>query len=100
VDFQIVWTDPALTDFESIVRYLNERNPRAAESVRQSILDHVEQLSRFPFIGPLYERDLTGRAREIACGSYRVFYRVDDSNKRVEILTVWHGSRSEPTLPD
>ncbi|MCI0700052.1 MAG: type II toxin-antitoxin system RelE/ParE family toxin [Planctomycetia bacterium] len=100
MDFEVIWTEPALTDFESIVRYLNERNPRAAESVRQDVLNHVELLRRFPFIGPLYERDRTGRAREIVCGSYRIFYRVDETGKRVEILTVWHGSRSEPTLPE
>ena len=55
MDFQIVWTEPALMDFEAVVRYLNERNPSAAESVRQSILEHVELLARLPFIGPPYE---------------------------------------------
>ncbi len=100
MDFQIVWTDPALTDFESAVRYLNERNPTAAESLRLAVLDHIEQLARFPFIGPLYERDQTGRAREIGCGAYRIFYRVIEAEKRVEVLTLWHGSRSEPTLPE
>jgi plasmid stabilization system protein ParE len=99
VDFQVVWTDPALADFEAAVRYLAERSPSAAESVRQSILEHVELLARLPFIGPAYEQDRTGRAREIVCGPYRIFYRVDEPNERVEILTVWHGSRSEPTLP-
>ena len=72
----------------------------AAESLRLSVLDHVELLARFPFIGPPYERDRTGRAREIQCGVYRIFYRVNEAEKRVEILTVWHGSRSEPTLPE
>ena len=100
MDFTVVWTDPALADFEAAVRFLLERNPSAAESLRLSVLDHVELLARFPFIGPPYERDRTGRAREIQCGVYRIFYRVNEAEKRVEILTVWHGSRSEPTLPE
>lgn len=100
MDCQVVWTEPALADFESAVRYLAERNPTAADAVRRSILDHVEALARFPFIGPVYDRDPTGRAREIVCGSYRIFYRVDEDAETVEILTVWHGARSEPTLSE
>src|SRR5262245_57986518 len=100
MDFTIVWTDPALTDFESAVRFILARNPSAAEASRVAILDHVELLTRFPFLGPVYERDQTGRTREIVCGTYRIFYRVDENGRRVEILTVWHSSRSEPTLPE
>jgi len=99
MDFAIVWTEPALDDLEAIVRYIQLRNPTAAESVRVSILATVELLVRFPFIGPQYERDQTGRAREILSGKYRIFYRVNESGQQVEILTVWHGLRSEPTLP-
>ncbi|MBA4190774.1 MAG: plasmid stabilization protein [Planctomycetaceae bacterium] len=100
MDFAIVWTEPALADFECIIQYIQTRNPTAAESVRISILETVELLARFPLIGPRYERDRTGRVREILCGVYRIFYRVDESGQQVEILTVWHGFRSEPSLPD
>ena len=100
MDFEVIWTEPALADFESVVRYVAARNPSAAEGLLVAILEHVELLARFPLIGPVYERDRTGRAREIVCGSYRIFYRVDESAQRVEILTIWHGSRSEPTLPE
>jgi plasmid stabilization system protein ParE len=34
------------------------------------------------------------------CGIYRIFYRVNEGEKKVEILTVWHGSRAEPTLQE
>jgi toxin ParE1/3/4 len=99
MDYEIVWTENALVDLESVVCYLLNRNPPAAEIVRLSILDSIEILKRFPYIGPKYERDTTGRAREIVCGSYRIFYRVKEDTRCVEILTVWHASRSEPMLP-
>ena len=99
MDFEVIWSEPALADFESVVRYVATRNPSAAEGLRVAILEHVELLARFPFIGPVYDRDRTGRAREIVCGSYRIFYRVNEPARRVDILTIWHGSRSEPTLP-
>ena len=100
MDFTVVWTEPALVDFELVIRCVFERNPTAAEGLRLSILDHTESLAKLPFIGPVYERDRTGRAREIVCGVYRIFYRVNENEKKVEILTVWHGSRTEPTLPE
>lgn len=100
MDFAVIWTDPALVDFESAIRFLLERNPAAAESQRLAILDHVELLDRMPFMGSPYEPDRTGRVRETVCGKYRIFYRVNEIEKTVEILTVWHGSRAEPDLPE
>jgi plasmid stabilization system protein ParE len=99
MDWEVVWTEPAVTDLEEIVRFVGERNASAAESLRVELLNHVEVLGRFPLIGPLYEKDSTGRTREIVCRKYRIFYRVVDQARRVEILTVWHSARQEPDLP-
>jgi plasmid stabilization system protein ParE len=99
VDFEVVWTERALADLEAAVRYVAADDPQAAERLRLDLLGSVEILARFPFIGPAYERDRTGRAREILCRRYRVFYRVDEGAKRVEVMVVWHGSRQEPRLP-
>jgi toxin ParE1/3/4 len=100
VDWEVIWTEPALVAFEEAIRYLADRNLVAAEAMRLSILAHVENLARFPHIGPRYERDTTGRSREIVCGPYRIFYRLDESANKVQVLTIWHGARREPELPD
>ena len=100
MDYEVTWTDPALADFETVIRYLAERSPSgAAEAVRLDVLHAVEGLARLPYLGPVYDRDPGGRTREILCRVYRIFYRVDDATRRVEILTVWHGARQEPDLP-
>ncbi len=96
MDFTIEWTEPATADLEEIVRYSTKRNPSAAERLGAEILQHVEILARFPFIGPVYERDSSGRTRAILCRKYRTFYRVVKDPGRVEILTVWHGFRQDP----
>jgi plasmid stabilization system protein ParE len=96
MDYEIVWSEPAVVDLEAIVRYLARRSQSAAESVRVAILNHIEILARFPSIGPLYAPDQSGRTREILCHSYRIFYRVNETVHRVEILTIWHGAREEP----
>jgi toxin ParE1/3/4 len=97
---EIVWTEPALAALEAIIEYLAEKNPAAAERVGDSIVNHVEVLRTFPRIGPRYPKDPRGVIREVMCGRYRIFYRIDDGLARVEILTVWHGSRQEPDFPE
>ena len=99
MDFLIDWTEGALQDFEGVVRYVASQNGSAADQLRLDMLDTVETLARFPFIGPVYERDRSGRTREIACRGYRIFYRVDETDRRIQILVIQHGSRREPKLP-
>jgi plasmid stabilization system protein ParE len=84
---------------EAIVRYIAQDSTSAAEALRREMLEHAELLARLPHVGPLYEKDRSGRTREIVCRKYRIFYRTDDRSRRVEILTVWHGARREPNLP-
>lgn len=99
MDLAISWTEVALLDFETIILQAAERDIIAAEELRVDLLQTVGILARFPLIGPAYERDRTGRTREVLCGRYRVFYRVQGSPRRVEILTIWPGSMREPRLP-
>ena len=98
MDFQVVWTDSALADLREIVSYISRDNPAAAERIGSDIIDHVETLKTFPLIGPTYPRGSLDNRREIVCGKYRVFYRVTEARKLVEILTVWHGARGTPKI--
>jgi toxin ParE1/3/4 len=100
MDYEVVWSEPAAEQLEEIVRYIANDSVSAAEKIRIEILDHVELLARLPFSGPVYEADRKGRTREILCRKYRIFYRVDEAAHRVDILTVWHGARLDPILPD
>jgi len=99
VDYQVIWTESASDDLESIVTQLAQVNPAAAERIGNAILKHVEVLRAFPRIGPRYAKDPHRGIREILCGKYRIFYRVIEKSQSVEILTVWHGAREEPDLP-
>lgn len=98
MDWEVVWTEPAVASLEEAVRAIASQSPAAAEALRTELLDSVEVLARLPHIGPLYERDRTGRTREILCQRYRIFYRVLEDQQRVEVLTVWHSARREPRL--
>ena len=96
MDFEIIWTEPAEEDVRTILEYVEERSATGAITIQQAIMTSVRRLKQFPLSGTIY----AGRAREIVCLSYRIFYRVDEVNKRVEILSVWHGARTDPDLPD
>ncbi len=98
MDFQIIWTEPAVADLKNICSYIADKDSDAAQRVGEEILNHVEVLSKFPFIGPIYPRGSSGKTREIICGKYRIFYRVNEERKLIEILTIWHGARGTPII--
>jgi len=97
MDFKIVWTEPALDDLRDICSYIATKDLDSSERVGEDILSHIEILEKFPFIGPKYPQGLSDRVREILCRSYRIFYRVSEERKIVEILTIWHRSRGKPS---
>ncbi len=95
--YQLEWTESALDSLETNLAYVAFHGSEpAAERLRQGISEHTALLASFPFLGPLYRRGMKKEIREIAYKQYRIFYRVLEDEKRVQILTVWHGSRQEP----
>jgi toxin ParE1/3/4 len=98
VEFEIVWSNAALVEFKTINDYLRVRSISGAESVRLAIIDELDAVARQPFMGAVYQRDRSGRTREVACGSYRIFYAVNETAKAIEVLLVWHSARAEPDL--
>ena len=98
MDWEIVWSEPAVADLEQIVREVASQSPAASEALRIELLESVEVLARFPLIGPTYEPDRSGRTREILCRRYRIFYRALEEQRRIEIITIWHSARRGPRL--
>lgn len=96
MDFAVVWTEPAFTDAEDIWRHIARDDPAAADRVRDGLFAQTELLGRNPYLGAVYERDRSGRARETSYRVYRIFYEVFEDGERVEILHVRHGRQDEP----
>lgn len=99
MDFKVIWTDPAIENLREITAYISRDNRDAAEKFGNDLFRHVEVLESFPYIGPYYPRGGKGRNREIVFRNYRIFYRVNEEQKLVEILAVWHGARNDSTFP-
>jgi plasmid stabilization system protein ParE len=95
------WTDPANADFLGVVKWLKTKNPDAAARVGRRILDDMERLLDFPYLGK------PGRSpdtRELAVTSYPylIVYDVEhdetisDKPQTIIILRVLHGAMQWP----
>lgn len=91
---QIVWTEPAVSDLDSIHAYISRDTEVYADAVISEIFDSVDRLAHFPQSGrvvPEMEDDCT---REVIVGNYRVIY--DTTGEAVRMLSVIHGARLYP----
>lgn len=100
MSFEIIWSNGATSSLVESLEYVKSESPIAADRLKREIEETVLNLKRFPFIGPIYERDEFRRIRELICEPFRIFYRVYQERSRVVILRVWHASRDEPTRAD
>lgn len=100
MDYQIVWSEKSVTDLEDITRYLARHSPPAAERTATAIHDQVSLLRVTPHAGAAYPPGSTGNVRAVVSDKYRIFYRVEDDNQQVTVLTVRHTSRQPPDLTE
>ena len=96
MDFRVEVTDPAIADLGEIVTYIAQDNPEAASALGNHLLDAALSLGHTPQRGSPY-RKLTG-TRKLTVRPYKIFYRVNESTKVVEVLRIWHSARREPNL--
>lgn len=88
---ELIWTEPTLNDLDTIADYIALDNPEAARDLVLRVVQHVEQLVKYPESGSR-PRELRGsRYRQIVDLPCRVFYRYD--GQRVFILHVMRGER-------
>jgi plasmid stabilization system protein ParE len=86
---EVIWTEPALSDLDTIADYIALDNPEAARDLVQRVFRHVEQLAKYPLSGSRPKELRTSRYRQIVEPPCRVFYRYD--GKRVFVLYVMRG---------
>ena len=96
MEYQIRLTPEALADLEAIQDYIRADNAAAAERFGASLLRHVEMLWDFPRLGvPLRRRR---SYRKLLHSPIRIYYRIHETAKMIEVLHFWHGARRGPKL--
>lgn len=97
---EVAWTDEALSDIERIREFVAQESARGAQAVLRQIRDAVRRLNSHPASGRMVPEFDNLAYREVIAGRYRVIYRLDESENRVRILMVVHGSQRLPLLPE
>ena len=91
---EIIWTEPALSDFAGIVEYIACDKPDAAARLVQRVFAHVEKLADHPELGPAVpELRSRSRYRQIVEPPCRVLYRYDRGRQKLFILGVMRGEK-------
>jgi plasmid stabilization system protein ParE len=79
-------------DFEEILTYSRAKFPRDTERFGNAILDLIDLLKSFPYIGAPVAGGVHG-VRKLVHTPILIYYSVDEGNNFVEILHLWHAQR-------
>jgi len=96
MDFRVEIKEPAIADLAEIVSYIAQDNPDAGRALGNHLLDAALSLEQAPHKGSVYPK--LPNIRKLTVRPYKIFYRVSDSRKVVEVLRFWHAARLEPDL--
>ncbi|MEI7867653.1 MAG: type II toxin-antitoxin system RelE/ParE family toxin [Candidatus Methylumidiphilus sp.] len=96
MDFKVTLSLSARRDLEDIVRYISWDAPERAIEFGRFLISKAKMLGQFPEIGKVVPEFGNPSIREIDISSYRVIYRVNHDNQKVEVIRFWHGKRGAP----
>ena len=92
---RLIWTEPALTDLETIAEYIALDKPEAAQRYVQRVFQAAERLNRFPRSGTVPREIPHLPYRQVVVPPCRIFYRLDGQ----DVLIVYV-MRSEQRLEE
>lgn len=95
---KVIWSEEAIADLGTIVRYIAADNRNAAEKLGREILDRSRLLADFPHVGRIVPEERDPAVRELIVDPYRVIYEINVNGATVDILRVWHAARGRPEI--
>lgn len=96
--YQVALASSARRDLRAIVRYISWDSPERAVAFGQFLVASTKRLSAFTDMGRVVPEFDDPSIREIVVRSYRIIYRVDHHECRVDIIRFWHGARGTPQI--
>ncbi len=96
--YQVALSPSARRDLRNIVRYVADDSPDRALSFARFLVSSTKRLADFPEMGRTVPEFADPSIREIVVRSYRVIYRVDHEDCRVDVARFWHGARGTPRI--
>ena len=98
--YQVALSPSARRDLRVIVRYISDDSPDGALAFAQFLVSSTKRLADFPELGRVVPEFADPSIREIVVRSYRVIYRVDHGDCRVDIARFWHEARGTPKIDE
>ena len=97
MDYKVILSDFFISDLGEIVNYLTQRaNPEVAFRIGNELVNRAMELKHNPFVGQIVKQ--RPGARKILRYSYRIYYDVNEEQRTVEVLRIWHGARDPKSL--
>lgn len=96
--YQVSLSPSGRRDLRDIVRYISVDSPERAVRFGRLLVSSTKRLSEFPEMGRVVPEFADPSIREIVVRSYRVIYRVDHGDCRVDVARFWHGARGAPEV--
>ena len=93
MDYQVVLSPSARADLRDIVRYISFDAPDRALEFGLFLISRPNYSFNLPNLAGSYRSLETMLIREIIVRSYRVVYRLDDSQRLIEVIRFWHAAR-------
>lgn len=96
---QVIWSDEAINDLETIYDFLAEKSQPSAQRVVESVLFRSKQLESFPESGAIQElvKPNTKVYRYLVEGNYKIIYNYQVENQTVYISTIFD-TRHDPMI--
>lgn len=88
---QVIWSNTALHDMETIYDFLVEKSQPAAQRIIETILGRAKQLESFPESGVKQEtvKPAIKEYRYLIEGDYKILYSYQAEIQRVYIATIF-----------
>ncbi|HZV32980.1 MAG TPA: type II toxin-antitoxin system RelE/ParE family toxin [Verrucomicrobiae bacterium] len=96
--WKVIISPSARTDLEGIVRFVARHNSDAAARLGYELITRAENLMNFPEMGRVVPEYKLPVLREVIYRSYRIIYRLQHDNQRIDIVRFWHGARGVPNI--
>jgi len=88
---QVIWSNTALHDMETIYDFIVEKSQPAAQRIIETILGRAKQLESFPESGVKQEtvKPAVKEYRYLVEGNYKILYSYQAEIQRVYIATIF-----------
>ena len=90
---RISYTPESIDDLKRLRKFIEVKNPLAAQRVATSIMRGVSQLKMFPYLGiEVQQAPNPEMVRDLIIGNYIARYLI--RSKKIDFLRVWHHKES------